>query len=443
MTNIILPNNWRPRTYQKPLWKALEGGCLRAYEVAHRRWGKDDVCLHWEACSAFRRVGNYWHMLPEATQARKAIWDAINPHTGKRRIDEAFPLDIRKRTVDQEMKIEFANGSIWQVLGSDNYNSYVGAPPVGVVFSEWALADPAAWAYTMPILEENGGFAFFITTPRGRNHAADFYKMALETKGWFCEKQPATNTGVFSSEQLARIRAELIAQYGLDEGDAKYEQEYLCSFDAALPGSYYGREMNAAENAGRISGVPWSPGHEVIAVFDLGHGDSTGIVFIQIVGREPRIIDYHESSGQSIDFYARLLREKPYPISRLILPHDADHGRLSTGISYEAQFRQHGFQTVVLPKTNNVNADINIARALINQVWFDAKNCARLLDCLRNYHRKWDEKNKLFKLNPNHNWASNGADAFRYTAVAFATGRLSSTQTTVKPIRMDYGGMSL
>lgn len=156
---------------------------------------------------------------------------------------------------------------------------------------------------------------------------------------------------------------------------------------------------------------------------------------IHCVRRGPQTIICHA--------YARLLREKPYPIARLILPHDADHGRLSTGVSYEVQFRQHGFTTVILPRTNNVNADINTARALINQAWFDTKNCSRLLDCLRNYHREWDEKNKLFKINPKHNWASNGADAFRYTAVALATNRLTSTQTTVKPIRMDYGGMSL
>ena len=127
--NVELPYQWDPRFYQAELWNYLQGGGKRAYEVAHRRWGKDDVCLHWTAVAAnCKRVGNYWHMLPEAAHARKAIWDAINPHTGKKRIDEAFPHEIRKRTVDNEMKIEFANGSLWQVLGSDNYNSFVGSP---------------------------------------------------------------------------------------------------------------------------------------------------------------------------------------------------------------------------------------------------------------------------------------------------------------------------
>src|SRR6185312_8507339 len=123
------------------------------------------------ACSAFERVGTYWHMLPEASQARKAIWDAINPHTGRRRIDEAFPRELRQATREQDMLIRFVNGSTWQVVGSDNYNSLVGSPPVGVVFSEWSLAKPDSWTYIRPILAENGGWVLKIWTPRGRNHA--------------------------------------------------------------------------------------------------------------------------------------------------------------------------------------------------------------------------------------------------------------------------------
>lgn len=439
MTEVTLPNNWRPREYQKPLWKYLEQGGKRAYEVAHRRWGKDDVCLHWTATAAMQRVGNYWHMLPEATQARKAIWDAINPHTGKRRIDEAFPLEIRKRTVDQEMKIEFVSGSIWQVLGSDNYNSYVGSPPVGVILSEWALADPQAWAYLMPILEENGGWAFFITTPRGRNHAETFYNMACKTDGWFAEKQPASKTGVFSDDQLQRIKADLVSQYGIEEGSAKFEQEYECSFDAALPGAYYGIEMNKADNEGRISGVPFVPASEVFPVFDLGHGDSTAIVFPQIVGREPRIIDYHESSGQSIAYYGKLLRDTPYVIPHIILPHDGADGRLSTGVSYAKQFRDMGFKVRVLPKAG-VDAGINAARTLIQQAWFDKKKTERLVECLRNYHREWDPKNKIFRPTPKHDWSSHGSDAFRYLAQAYAKGLLKAetqdTTTIAAPVHM-------
>lgn len=426
-SQILLPNNWDPRHYQSNLWDYLQKGGKRAYEVAHRRWGKDDVCLHWTAVAAnINRVGNYWHMLPEASQARKAIWDAINPHTGKKRIDEAFPEEIRKRTVDNEMKIEFRNGSLWQVVGSDNYNSLVGSPPIGVVLSEWALADPAAWAYLMPILEENGGWALFITTARGRNHAQKFLTMAQESPDWFAEIQTAEKTGVFSPEQLERIRKELIGQYGDDEGEAKFQQEYYCSFDAALPGAYYGKEMNGADAEGRITSVPYKPGVPVFPVFDFGRGlsNSTAIWFMQVVGREPRAIDYVESSSGDIETFGKILKEKGYSYGKLILPHDGGDVRLATGLSYEGQFRAMGFETHVLPRPENLSAPIATTASLIKQTWFDAKKCARGIDCLRSYHREWDDQNKTFKTSPKHDWASHGADAFRYVAQAHETGEL-------------------
>lgn len=442
MTNeLILPHNWRPRWYQKPLWRYLEQGGKRAYEIAHRRWGKDDVCLHWTATSAMTRVGNYWHMLPEASQARKAIWDAINPHTGLRRIDEAFPHAIRRRTVDNEMKIEFITGSIWQVLGSDNYNSYVGSPPVGVVLSEWALADPQAWAYLMPILEENSGWAFFITTPRGRNHAKRFYEMAVKSERWYAEKSVASHTGVFSQQQLADIQAELVAQYGEDEGSAKFEQEYECSFDAALPGAYYGKEINAAENQGRITGVPHDPRFPVFPILDLGHGDSTAIIYAQMVGRELRVVDYHESSGQDIAYYAKLLRETGYNIPHVILPHDGAHGNIR-GASCEDQFKAAGFKVKVL-KRGDLDAGIKLARTLLKQIYIDAKKGERLVDCLRNYHREWDEKNKIFKTTPKHDWSSHAADAFRYLAEAHLLGWLLVEEKPKVSMQLPIGQMGL
>src|SRR6478752_3703950 len=143
MPEVILPaNGWRPRDYQMPAWAAMERGVRRLALEWHRRSGKDDVALHWAARCAMLEPATYWHMLPEASQARKAIWTAVDPHKGKRRIDIAFPKEIRKTTREQEMSIEFISGSLWQVVGSDNYNSLVGAPPRGVVFSEYALADP-------------------------------------------------------------------------------------------------------------------------------------------------------------------------------------------------------------------------------------------------------------------------------------------------------------
>jgi len=157
---IRLPHNgWRPRAYQMGAWRYMEQGGRHAELIWARRSGKDEICLHWAAIAAHQRPATYWHMLPEAAQARKAIWEAINPHTGVRRIDEAFPHELRATTREQEMLIKFKCGSTWQVVGSDNFNSLVGSPPAGVVFSEWALAQPAARAYQFANQAEAQAFA--------------------------------------------------------------------------------------------------------------------------------------------------------------------------------------------------------------------------------------------------------------------------------------------
>jgi len=270
-TRVRLPNKWRPRDYQTALWTYLERGGLRADVAAHRRWGKDEIALHHAAAQAHTRVGVYWHMLPETGQARKAIWDAVNPHTGRKRIDEAFPLHLRATTKDAEMLIRFNNGSVWQVVGSDNYNSLVGASPVGVVFSEWALAKPDAWTYIRPILAENGGTALFLWTPRGRNHATRSFEARAADPSWFTLRSPATQTDVFTPQQLAKERADLVAETGsAEEGEARFSTEYLVDFDAATPGAYYGTVLREAGEAGRIARVPHDPALKVDTAWDLG-----------------------------------------------------------------------------------------------------------------------------------------------------------------------------
>ena len=192
--------NWRPRDYQMPLWRFLELGGKRACVIWHRRSGKDDVCLHWACEYLHRRVGEVWHMLPEANQARKAIWSAVTD--GRRRIDEAFPMELRETTRDMEMSIRFKNGSLWRCVGSDNYESLIGSSPIAVVFSEWSLSDPNSWAFLRPILLENDGVAIFITTPRGANHALKTLNLARrEPDTWFSEVLTTKQTGVFSTLQ--------------------------------------------------------------------------------------------------------------------------------------------------------------------------------------------------------------------------------------------------
>jgi hypothetical protein len=312
MPTITLPNGWRPRPYQLPLWQALEAGCKRAVAVWHRRSGKDDIALHWTACQAVQKPGTYWHLLPQQNQARKAIWDAVDPHTGMRRVDWAFPKELRDSTREQDMLIRLKNGSTWQVVGSDSYNALVGSPPAGIVYSEYMLSDPNAWSFMRPILLENGGWALFNGTPRGRNHLHALYELGQREEGWFSQLLTIEDTGVLTPAQVAQERREVARERGDEEAENYIRQEFYCSWDAAIPGSYYGRLIADAEARKRIGAVPWDPRHLVITAWDLGVGDSTAIWFVQRSGREIWVIDYYEMSGEGRPHYAKILQEKAY-----------------------------------------------------------------------------------------------------------------------------------
>ncbi|WP_052120224.1 hypothetical protein [Inquilinus limosus] len=434
MPAIRIPNGWSPRWYQRPSWDAWEQGCKRELLIWHRRAGKDDVALHKAAVAAHLRPATYWHMLPEYAQARKAIWAAVNPHTGRRRIDEAFPLELRANTNEQEMFIRFKTGATWQVVGSDRYNSLVGTPPAGVVLSEWALANPSAWAYLAPILAENGGWATFITTPRGRNHVKTMLDMARNDPRWFTEVLTVEDTKAISLETVEEQRKDYHSLYGADAGDALIEQEYWCSFEAAILGAYWGKEMIAAERAGRITDVPLDEAVKVDTVWDLGIDDSMALWFFQICGAEIHLIDYHEASGHGFEHYAHVKRDKGYDYGMDWVPHDARVRELGTGRTRIETMKLMGFNPRLVPD-HKVMDGINAARQTLPRCWFDAVKCERGIECLRQYRAEWDDDKKVFKERPLHDWASHGADAFRYLSMAWREMRPTPAPPPAPPMR--------
>lgn len=433
---IALPNNWRPRPYQLPLWKYLESGGTLAYEIAHRRWGKDDVALHWAAMAAnVVRVGTYWHMLPEASQARKAVWDAVNPHTGKRRIDEAFPKELRVSTRDNDMMIRFQSGSTWQVVGSDNYDSLVGSPPIGVVLSEWALAKPQAWAYLRPILKENGGWAAFITTPRGKNHAHKMLQGLQKNPDAFVEISSADKTSVFSAEALEAERQAYIDDYGHSIGGTLFEQEYMCSFDAAIIGSIFAKEVKFAEEQGRIKDVPYDPKKLVYTSWDLGEGDATSCWFYQFDGIRVRYIDYYECNRQKTSHYLAMLKGKGYDYATHYLPHDSEHNHMDADKTVAGQFRANGFRVGVIkqtPKKLQIAAGSN--RLAISE--FDKTRCEPGLEGLRNYRWNFNKVLDETTNTPVHDWASHPADGFMCGALG-----VDEEMKQPKPFKLDSRGI--
>lgn len=416
---ILLPaHRWAPRYYQIPLWRYLDGGGKRAAAVWHRRSGKDELALQWTAVASQKRVGTYWHMLPSAAQARKAIWSQVNPKTGRRRIDDAFPTGMRAVTRDNEMFMQFRNGSTWNVVGSDNYDSLVGTSPIGVVFSEWSLADPAAWAYIRPILAENDGWALFIYTPRGSNHGRKMYDMANSSEEWFASLLEADKTGVFTPEQLDRERSELVGLYGEDIGDAFFNQEYFCSFSAAMIGSVYGALLTKARQENRIGRVPHDPSLKVDTFWDIGVNDATAIWFTQNNPAGVRLIDYYEARGHGVDHYADLLKTKPYSYGHHIGPHDIgnkDWG-ITKGRSRADIAAELGINFDFAPKLS-LEDGINAVRLFLPRCFIDAEKCERGLTALEHYHYNYDDRISDFKREPVHDWSSHAADSLRYGAL--------------------------
>lgn len=413
-----------PRDYQRPLWDYLEKGGKRAIEIAHRRWGKDDLILHRTAVAMFERPASYWHMLPEFAQARRALWTAVNSHTGKRRIDEAFPQELRDGTNEQEMFIRFKNGSTWQLVGSDRYNNLVGAGVAGVTFSEWALANPSAWGYIRPMLEENDGWATFITTPRGRNHAHSMYEMAKANPRWFAEVSSIHSTGALTPDQLAESLAEYIALYGEDVGRAQFEQEYECSFNAAILGAFYAREMVAVRREGRIDPVEPVEGRPVHRAWDIGVKDDTSIWWFQVVGGQIYVFDCYTSSGAGVDHYAEYVQktceERGWVSGIDFVPHDAAQRQwaLPGAKTIIQQMGSYGLNPQQVPDATKLNG-INAARKTLARAVFHPR-CEEVgIAALEQYRREWDDERKTFKANEVHDWTSHLADAWRYLSLCW------------------------
>lgn len=435
-TDIVLPYRWAPRPRQQRVWDYLRGGGVRASLCWHRRLGKDELALRWTSCAAHLRVGSYWHMLPEQAQARKAIWTMVNPHTGAKRIDEAFPLAIRKRTNDQEMFIEFLNGSTWQVVGSDNFNSLVGSSPCGIVFSEYALANPASWAYLRPIVRENKGWALFLSTPRGRNHFYNLHQYAVRTDGWFGETLTVEDTQMFTAPELAEDLAELQAEHGDLYGRSIWMQENYCSFESSMAGAIWAEAVDRAQLTGRIVDFDLNKKSIVDTAWDLGRTDDTSVWFRQFNGSQMDVIDQWASPGMDIDnpdepekgLVQMLLRKRKefgLTYGTHWLPHDArPRTQAAGGKSMLQQFRDAAARhpelgRFAIVKRLDLQEGIQAARKTFPRCRFHATRCAKGLQSLRHYHRAYDHELKTYTDHPVHDWASHDADAFRYLSLSW------------------------
>lgn len=402
----------KARPYQQPLIDWFRNGGKRACAVWHRRAGKDRVATFIESEMACKRVGLYWHALPEYAQARRVLWDAIT-RDGQRLIDTAFPAAIVKKRHEHEMKIELINGSIWQPVGADNFNSLVGSNPVHVTYSEYALMNPKAREYLRPIIAENGGSELFISTPRGYNHFFDLYEHARGNPLWHASRLSVKETGAIPEEVLDEERRTMPEEL--------YRQEFECDFSAANVGAILGRWVEQAEKDGRVSDeFEYDPqGAGLVISSDIGRRDTACWWFWQAKADGFSLVDYDEGSGMDADEWAGRIADKldGRTVERIWLPHDAKAKTFAAKYSAIEIFLNRFGSEVMRIVPNTAKGDrINAARKVMPHCRFAKSACAKGLMGLRAWSFEWNQETRQFSREPKHDWASHPGDGFSYGA---------------------------
>ena len=430
---VEIPFNYKPYPFQRKGWQAKADGYKNFIFVWHRRAGKDKSL--WNKFISFiidewETPGQYYYCLPTATQAKKVIWNGID-NDGFAFLDH-IPSALIARKLDNEMTIHLVNGAMIQLVGSDNYDRLVGSNPKGLCFSEYSVGNPLGWEFMRPVLRRNGGWALFPYTPRGKNHGytlvegakkLNAHRQSLGKKPeWHIQIETIESTSDHEGNRLLTdedIEEERIL--GMPED--LIQQEYYCSFDAAVQGSIYADQMRATHNQGRIRFQPIDPSLPVYVSADIGRSDAACWWFFQFVGAEIRVVHYYENTLKDTEHFIAYCDEfkaaRSVRIDTVVLPHDAKHKTMNAPISVEEKFRKAGFRVDICPAPAMVSREegINQVRKLFSHFIFSEGETEVGISALTSYRRKYDEINKVFSKEPLHDWASNGADAMRMFAV--------------------------
>ena len=424
------------RDYQAKAWDYLmENNTRRSFFIWHRRAGKDLFGLQYLVARAMVDVGNYWYILPQQNQVRRAIWEGITSK-GTRYLD-LIPSEAIYKKSEQEMKITLRDphnpdlpGSIISFLGGDRYDTLVGAGIKGCVISEYALQRPNLYDLAIqPMLMESRGWVMFNTTPRGQNHAYDMYRALKEDPEAYTSLLTIEDTGVMDLSDI-----EIERKRGKPE--EIIQQEFYCSWAGAIHGAYYADVLQKAE----VGDFPYDPRFPVHTCWDLGVSDSMAIWFVQFINGTIRLIDYYEASTFGLGHYADVVLSKGYRYVGHHLPHDGVQRQLTPtekAQSIQGQLLTLGLNNVdIIPRTKDVYADIQAVRGILPICRFDNK-CKQGYQALQNYRREYDEDRKCFKNNPLHDWTSHGSDAFRIIPIIERTK--VNTAKTYEP--KTWGGM--
>ncbi len=380
--------------------------------VAHRRFGKTVGCINDKIRQAITNTRQfppprYSYIAPTYAQAKDVAWSYLKYYC------QNIP---GIKTSESELWLEFPhNQARFRLYGADNYDRLRGTYNDDVTIDEPAQMDPRAWPEVIrPTLADFHGGATFIGTPAGRDwfYKVDKAENGAELPNWFRLVLKASETGIIPPAELESLKS------GLSE--EQYAQEFECSFEAAIVGAYYGKQMAKLGEAGdRIAGVPYDPAARVYTAWDLGYRDATAIWFVQVIGREIHVIDYYERMGADIAVDVKAVLDKPYNYEKHIFPHDAWATEKQTGKTTIEFIEPLGIKTrdVERAPDHRVEDGITNTVAFLPRCWFDKTKCARGIEALTLYRAEYDDKRQVVKTKPLHDWTSHGADAFRYLAM--------------------------
>jgi phage terminase large subunit len=374
-----------------------------AVVVAHRRAGKTVCCINdlvKRSLECELPDPRHAYVAPLFGQAKDLSWEYLKRY--------AAPVTVE--TYESELRVDLVGGRRVRLYGADNPDRLRGIYLDGVVLDEYAVMKPRVWGEVIrPALSDRQGWATFIGTPAGRTGLFDIWTEAGEDpESWYRLMLKASESGITGPEELADSRRRMTPE--------QYEQEYECSFEAAVIGSIFGKRMAEADADKRICGVPYDPNALVSTAWDLGHTDATAIWFAQVCGREIHVIDFYENSNMDLGHYVAKLREKPYNYGSHIFPQDVKTVELGSGKSRLQILQELGVKPHQIASVHRVEEGLNAANQFIPRCWFDATKCKEGIERLRLYRRDWDANRKAFKPTPVHDWTSHASDAFRYLA---------------------------
>ena len=339
----------------------------------------------------------YAFISPYRLQGKATAWDYIKQFAGK------IP---GTKFNESELRCDLANGARITILGAENDQAIRGISLDGCVFDETQSIKPTIFPEVIrPALADRKGWCIFIGTPKGRNNFYQLYQSAIKNPKWYACTYKASETQILDDEELQAAKDVMSKDL--------YEQEFECSFQAAITGSYYGTIIEDLVREKRMVSNLYDEDIDVETWWDLGINDQTAIWFVQRYKKEIRLIDYYENTSHGLDHYADVLKNKGFEYSTHIFPHDVKVRELGNYAKTRLEaLLDLGIVGEVAPKLSIEDGIESVRRNLIN-CWFDKDKCGTGIEYLKAYQKKWDDKAQVFKSKPQHSYASHCADAFR------------------------------